>query len=141
MLVRAYELMTIFESEAEQASIDGILAKIDDLVKAGDGEITSTDNWGKRRFAYEIDHKWEGTYVVHEIVTGASNLSDIERMLRLADDVVRHKLIRLPEHEGRKRGMLEGGDVPVETVAPSAPAAPAEPAVEVVDEAVAESAG
>ncbi|MEE9415364.1 MAG: 30S ribosomal protein S6 [Acidimicrobiales bacterium] len=141
MLVRAYELMTIFEGEVEQTSIDGILTKIEDMVKAGDGTITSTDNWGKRRFAYEIDHKWEGTYVVHEIVTEAADLADIERMLRLADDVVRHKLMRLPEHEGRKRGMLEGGETPVDTATPSEPTTPAEPAEEVADEAVVEAAG
>ncbi len=112
MPTRAYELMTIFEGEAEQPAIDAILKRVEEMVVAGNGSVASTDNWGKKRFAYQIDHKWEGTYVVHEIVTEATNLNDIERMLRLADDVVRHKLLRLPEHEGQKRGLLEGGAAP-----------------------------
>lgn len=114
MPTRAYELMTIFEGAVEQPAIDATLKKIDEMVVAGNGSVASTDNWGKRRFAYQIDHKWEGTYVVQEIVTEATQLNDVERMLRLADDVVRHKVLRLPDHEGRKRGLLEGGAVPAE---------------------------
>ena len=109
---RAYELMTIFESEVEPPAIEAILKRVDELVVAGSGSVASLDNWGKKRFAYPIDQKGEGTYVVHEIVTEATNLDDVERMLRLADEVVRHKLLRLPEHEGQKRGLLEGGAAP-----------------------------
>ena len=122
MPTRAYELLTIFEGEAEQASIEAHLKKVDELVVAGNGKVATLDNWGRKRFAYPIDHKWEGTYVLHEIVTEATNLDDVERMLRLADDVVRHKLIRLPEHEGQKRGLLEGGAAPAPAPA-EAPAA------------------
>ncbi len=113
MPTRAYELLTIFEGEVEQPAIETLLKKVDELVVAGNGNVATLDNWGRKRFAYPIDHKWEGTYVLHEIVTEATNLDDVERMLRLADEVVRHKLIRLPEHEGQKRGLLEGGAAPV----------------------------
>jgi len=51
----------------------------------------------RRRFAYEIDHKTEGYYLVMQIVAEGGALDDIERQLRLADDIVRHKLIRLPD--------------------------------------------
>ncbi len=61
--------------------------------------MAKTDLWGRRRFAYEINHKFEGIYVVLEILTEAPNLDDVERSLRLADEVVRHKLIRLPDRE------------------------------------------
>ena len=70
------------------------------------GEIATTDRWGKRRFAYEINHKTEGFYVVFEIVAEPGALDDLERSLRLADDVVRHKLIRLPDREAARRGLL-----------------------------------
>ena len=62
--------------------------------------------WGKRRFAYPIKHKLEGIYVVHEISTPASNLDETDRFLRLADEVVRHKIVRLPDHEATRRGLL-----------------------------------
>jgi small subunit ribosomal protein S6 len=68
--------------------------------------VASVDRWGRRRFAYQINHKWEGIYVVLEIVTEATNLDELERSLRLADQVVRHKLIRLPDAEAERRGLL-----------------------------------
>ena len=55
---------------------------------------------------YEINHKDEGYYVVLEIVTEASNLDDVDRFLRLADETVRHKAIRLPDAEAERRGLL-----------------------------------
>ncbi len=107
-MLRAYELMIILEGDADDAALDRILSQVGSLVTASAGEVKSTDKWGKRRFAYEINKKWEGVYVVLEIVTSASNLHDVERMLRLDDVVVRHKLIRLPDHEAARRGLLAG---------------------------------
>ena len=61
---------------------------------------------GRRRFAYEIDHKTEGYYVVWELTSEGADLEALERSLRLADEVVRHKLVRLPDHEAARRGLL-----------------------------------
>ena len=80
--------------------------RITELVTADGGTVATSDLWGKRRYAYPINHKLEGIYVVHEIVTPASNLDETDRFLRLADDVVRHKLIRLPDHEATRRGLV-----------------------------------
>lgn len=107
---RAYELMIIIDSDVADADVDPVIGRVVSLVESEGGTISSTDNWGRRRFAYEIDHKTEGTYVVWEIVTDNAGLPDTERQLRLADDVVRHKLFRLPEHEAVRRGLL--GDMP-----------------------------
>ncbi len=104
--MRAYELMTIFVGETDEADVNRILDQGVKLINAGNGRVAKTDRWGKRRFAYEINHKWEGIYVVQEIVTEASNLDDVERMLRIADEVVRHKIIRLPDAEAHRRGLL-----------------------------------
>ena len=104
--MRAYELMTIFVGETDEADVNRILDQGVKLINAGNGRVAKTDRWGKRRFAYEINHKWEGIYVVLEITTEASNLDDVERMLRIADEVVRHKLIRLPDREAARRGLV-----------------------------------
>ena len=82
-----------------------------DLVGMSDmAEVKTTDSWGRRKFAYEIDHKTEGFYVVLEILAEGGALDELERTLRLADDVVRHKLIRLPDHEATRRGLI--GEAP-----------------------------
>ncbi len=105
--MRAYELMIIFDGDVEDANVTDALARVDQQVEAGAGKVAKTDLWGRRRFAYEINHKFEGIYVVLEIVTEALNLDDLERSLRLADEVVRHKLMRLPDSEAARRGLIE----------------------------------
>ena len=64
------------------------------------------DRWGRRRFAYEINHKHEGYYVLWEFV-GGSDLDQLERALRLADETVRHKVVRLPDREAARRCLVE----------------------------------
>ena len=63
------------------------------------GTVGSQDFWGRHQFAYEIDHKTEGTYVVYEVLAEPGALDGVERSLRLADEIVRHKLLRLPDHK------------------------------------------
>ena len=103
---RAYELMVIVDSDVDDGDIAAVIDRIEGLVVDEGGRIASTDNWGRRRFAYEINHKLEGTYVVWEIVTESAGLPDAERQLRLADDIVRHKLFRLPDKEAARRGLF-----------------------------------
>jgi len=104
--MRAYELMIIFDGDVEDTAVNAILANVNKLVEAGGGTVAKTDRWGRRRFAYEINHKWEGIYVVLEISTEGRDLHEVERVLLLADEVVRHKVIRLPEKEAARRGLL-----------------------------------
>ncbi len=106
--MRAYELMVIFDADVADATLNGHLKTlIADTVEANGGSVANVDHWGKRRFAYRINHKWEGTYVVLEILLPeGKDLSGVDRALRLADDVVRQKIIRLPDSEATKRGLL-----------------------------------
>jgi len=104
--MRAYELMVIIDGDVDDPGVKAVNARVAELVEADGGTIASTDLWGRRRYAYPINHKLEGIYVVFEISTPASNLAELDRFLRLADDVVRHKVIRLPEAEATKRGLL-----------------------------------
>ncbi|GJM38638.1 MAG: 30S ribosomal protein S6 [Acidimicrobiales bacterium] len=105
-LQRAYELMIIVDSDVAEIDIPKVITRTEGLITDEGGTVKSTDNWGRRRFAYEIDHKTEGTYVVWEIVTETAGLPNTERQLRLADDIVRLKLFRLPEKEAAKRGLF-----------------------------------
>ena len=103
---RAYELMIIVDADVDDVANTAVIEKVTELVEAGNGIVPTVDKWGRRKFAYEINHKSEGVYTVLEISTEGPNLDDVDRFLRLADDVVRHKLIRLPEGEAIKRGLL-----------------------------------
>jgi small subunit ribosomal protein S6 len=103
---RAYELMIIVDQDVDDAGNKAVADRVKEMVEADGGSVPTVDNWGRRRFAYPINHKSEGVYTVFEIVTEAPNLDELDRFLRLADDVVRHKLFRLPDNEATRRGLL-----------------------------------
>jgi small subunit ribosomal protein S6 len=104
--MRAYELMVIIDAELDDEVIDATVTRIAGLLDQRGATVKSEDRWGRRRFAYEINHKHEGYYVVWEFV-GGSDLDQLERALRLADETVRHKVVRLPDNEAARRGLVE----------------------------------
>jgi small subunit ribosomal protein S6 len=106
--------MIIFDADVEDSGVQDALKRLGQQVEAGNGTVAKTDLWGRRRFAYEINHKFEGIYVVLEIVTEARDLEDVERALRLADEVVRHKLMRLPDREAARRGLMGEAPAPAD---------------------------
>ena len=106
LAVRAYELMVICDGDLEESEVAQVINQVTAQVEARGGRVATTEKWGKRRFAYEINHKTEGFYVVFEIEAEPGALDDVDRLLRLADEVVRHKMLRLPDHEAHKRGLL-----------------------------------
>jgi small subunit ribosomal protein S6 len=112
--VRAYELMVIIESSLDDGVIDDQVKGITAQIEARGGTVASADRWGRRRLAYEIDHKTEGYYVVWELTAEGGALDALERTLRFADEIVRHKLVRLPDHEAARRGLLGGQAQPAE---------------------------
>ena len=105
-MTRAYELMVIIDGDVDDPKAQAWQKNVTDGVEAAGGSIHGKiDWWGKRQFAYPINKKPSGYYLVAEIVAEPGALDELERTLRLADDVVRHKLIRLPDAEAERRGM------------------------------------
>jgi small subunit ribosomal protein S6 len=104
--MRAYELMVIIDAELDDEVIAATVTRIAGLLEQRGATVKSEDRWGRRRFAYEINHKHEGYYVVWQFV-GGSDLDQLERALRLADETVRHKVVRLPDNEAARRGLVE----------------------------------
>jgi small subunit ribosomal protein S6 len=105
--MRAYELMVIIDGSLDEAPALAWVKQISESIAGKGGSVVGKpDWWGKRRFAYEINKKNDGYYVVYNVLAEGGALDDFERSLRLADDIVRHKLIRLPDHEAARRGML-----------------------------------
>ncbi len=102
--VRAYELMIIFNAETEESTVQTTINRLGEMAKDDGGSLEKVDKWGVRRFAYEIHKKREGFYVVLEFLA-PNALTEIDRTLRLADDVIRHKFMRLPVDEAHRRGL------------------------------------
>ncbi|HSM02632.1 MAG TPA: 30S ribosomal protein S6 [Acidimicrobiia bacterium] len=93
-IVRTYELMTIFRPEMAEGDVRTEVDRVADALSERGAEITLNDFWGKRRFAYEINHLNEGYYSVLQFEAEPSAITDIDRALSLSDQVVRHKFIR-----------------------------------------------
>jgi small subunit ribosomal protein S6 len=88
-----YEIMVIVDQDAED-SLEGVVDRITQILTEGGGEVVGVDRWGKRRFAYEINHKQEGFYLLITFRSGPEPMAELERVLQLADEVVRHKVTR-----------------------------------------------
>ena len=101
--MRAYEVVVIFDATLEEEAIRPVLDRaLAPITK--DGAKATTDRWGKRRFAYELKHRWEGNYVLLAFNAEPAAVSELDRVLYLADEVLRHKVIRIPEKvAGRER--------------------------------------
>lgn len=102
--MRPYEVMVIIDAGLEDDAIRATVDRATALIAAKGGTVGQVERWGKRRFAYEVNHRQEGYYALIEAFAESAVMTDLDRMLTLADEVVRHKVIRLPDgHVGRGR--------------------------------------
>lgn len=105
--MRAYELMVIISGKLEESAAHSWLKNITASVTGVGGQVHGNpDWWGKRRLAYPIQKQEDGYYAVFNIVAPAGAMDEVERGFRLSDDVLRHKLLRLPDDEAARRGMV-----------------------------------
>ena len=106
--MRPYEAMVIFDADLDEAVIRGVIERSLDIVRNGGGEPGGVDHWGKRRFAYELKHRWEGYYVVLQARAEPDAMDELGRVLTLADEVLRHKILRIPESVYGKAATVSG---------------------------------
>ena len=105
-MMRAYEFMIILDGDLEEPAAQAWVKSVtDSIAKAGGSVHGKADWWGRRQFAYPINKKEYGYYAVMNVVAPGGALDEFERSLRIADDVVRHKLLRLPDAEAARRGV------------------------------------
>lgn len=91
---RHYEVMLIVDPRLEDAAIQQAIDRYTNVVTSRDGELTKIDTWGRRKLSYEINHLTEGFYVVATFQAEPSAMDELDRVLRLADELVRHKIVR-----------------------------------------------
>jgi small subunit ribosomal protein S6 len=94
--------MVIFDTAAEPPAIQAVVDRMLETVRANEGTPGHVDRWGRRPFAYEVKHRREGYYVLVELSGVSRTVFELDRMLSLADEVLRHKVIRLPDKPLRR---------------------------------------
>ncbi|HVC13307.1 MAG TPA: 30S ribosomal protein S6 [Acidimicrobiales bacterium] len=95
--MRPYEVMVIFDVGAEPPAIQAVVDRLLETIRGNDGAPGHVDRWGRRPFAYEVKHRREGYYVLVELSGEPRTVAEIDRLLTLADEVLRFKVIRLPD--------------------------------------------
>jgi len=89
--------MVIFDADLEEEAVRSAVDRATQLLQSRGSELGYVDFWGKRRFAYRLKHRWEGYYVVFQAKAEPSTMDELNRTLSLADEVLRHKVLRIPE--------------------------------------------
>jgi small subunit ribosomal protein S6 len=94
---RQYELVYIVTPEASDEQVAELHTQIEQIVQRYNGTFDKTENWGKKRMAYEIGHHREGIYVVETITGSGELMKEIDRRLKVIDQVIRHLVVRVDE--------------------------------------------
>lgn len=91
--MRDYELVVIFHSALGEDAIQEKLERFHGLVSGGDAEIRVVDHWGGRRLAYPIQKQTSGYYVVTQFFGDPASLPELERIMKLDEDVLRYLIV------------------------------------------------
>ena len=95
--MRRYEVMVILDPDLEEKTIAPSLDAFLNVVRADDGVVHNVDLWGRRRLAYEINHKSEGIYALIDLTATVESVKELDRQLSLNEAVIRTKVMRAPE--------------------------------------------
>lgn len=89
--------MVILDPALEEEQLNGMIERLTGVITDAGGAVEKTDNWGKRRLAYEIDGKEEGYYALLHFQAEHAATQELERIMRITDGVVRYLLVRKDE--------------------------------------------
>jgi len=89
-----YEILLMLDPELPEERQGEIVARTRELVERGAGTWSGHDLWGRRKLAYEIDHKPEGAYHLLTFEAEPATLDEISRVLKITDGVMRHMAVR-----------------------------------------------
>ena len=99
MADRQYELIYILPPDTAEQQVTELHGQVEAVVSRMHGQIANTENWGRKRLAYEIGHHKEGVYVL-EVINGSGELmKELDRRLRVMDQVLRHMVVRVDQEK------------------------------------------
>ena len=96
--MRHYEIMVIVNPEVDERQVTPMLEKYLQIITDGGGTVDNFDFWGKRRLAYEIQKKSEGTYAVITLTAKPEDVKELDRQLGINERIMRTKVLRPELH-------------------------------------------
>jgi small subunit ribosomal protein S6 len=96
---RQYELIYILPPDTTEQQVTDLHTQVEGVVSRMHGQIDKTENWGRKKLAYEIGHHKEGVYVL-DVINGSGDLmKELDRRLKVMDQVIRHMIVRVDEEK------------------------------------------
>ncbi len=92
--MRDYELIYIIKPNLDEEATSAVVEKFTNLITNNGGQIDKNDRWGKRKLAYEVNDYREGYYTLVNFKGEAKVAQELERVLKITDDVIKHLLVR-----------------------------------------------
>jgi small subunit ribosomal protein S6 len=132
--MRVYEELFIVKPDLPEEEVDGFVEQIQHVITDGKGTVDKTDKWGVRKLAYRVQKYSEGIYVLIQFTSSPDLVKEVERRMRVADQVIKFITVRIDEklkkiEKRRKvREKRAARRPPPPMAAPAIPVAPAMPA-------------
>ena len=143
--MRTYEIMFIVRPDVEEADLDKLIETFSGFVTTGGGEVKSVEKMGRRRLAYTVRKFNDGFYVLFMVAAEGAQIQELERRLRVQEQVIKFITVRTDEEDKRlakikalRDSKVKRSALPQVQAAPAPAAAPA--AVEQDSVAIAEEA-
>lgn len=89
-----YEILYILDNDIDDEKKAALVDRFAELIKSLGGEVESVDKWGTKRFAYPIDYKNDGYYVLMNFSAESTVPTEIDRQMKNTDSVIRQMIIR-----------------------------------------------
>ncbi|RDB35504.1 30S ribosomal protein S6 [Spirobacillus cienkowskii] len=96
--MREYEAMIIAKADLPEPELSKMVSKWEAIIGTDGGQIVKKDTWGVRRLAYPIRKQTRGNYFVYDVATAQTNIHELERILKLEENVLRSMVIKLADN-------------------------------------------
>ena len=98
---RTYEVIFIVDPEVADDEVMRLSEGVQKIITGQGGSITKTEMMGKRQLAYQINHRKDGTYVLLEVEGSGVEIAEVERRMRVNDQILRYMTVRVDEMRRR----------------------------------------
>ncbi len=105
--MREYEAMIIAKADLPEAELSKMVSKWETIIGTDGGQVVKKETWGVRRLAYPINKQNRGNYFVYDVATNQVNIHELERILKLEENVLRSMVIKLADHVNVEDRRLE----------------------------------
>ncbi|BBH53709.1 30S ribosomal protein S6 [Fluviispira sanaruensis] len=105
--MREYEAMIIAKADLPEAELSKMVSKWETIIGTDGGQVVKKDTWGVRRLAYPINKQNRGNYFVYDVATNQANIHELERVLKLEENVLRSMVIKLADNVNVENRRLE----------------------------------